>query len=586
MWPFSSSYLTVVNSKRAERTHALTSASPSLETNQFLKATATEIVSRIEKGEWTATQVIEAYIARAAFAQTVTNCLTEVMFDWAREQARDLDNEFASTQRLRGPLHGVPTSFKDQFDVVGFDSCLGFTRWAHNPATANADLVAHFLAAGAVLFVKTNIPQTLFTFECSNPVWGRTTHPYNDKYTCGGSSGGEAALLAMDGSAVGLGSDVGGSLRIPTAYCGIYSLKPGHGRISSAGARGTVPGFEGIKNVVGPMGRSIKDLELVAKSVLGLQGSDPSIAPLPYREPKLPSKLRFGYYTSDGYVKSSPACARAVLETVEALRKEGHECVEFDVPGAEAFYIFLGLTSSDGYKKMTSHIGPDPMERNLLLATISARVFSGIRTMAAWVLETYFGDKIFADSARSARVKTVGKYTELIAERNGFIRSFHEQVWDKCNFDGIIAPVQAVPQLPHGGCNGFAPLAVATILYNVLDLPVGVLPVTRVDPAKDQLTEEWTRGPGHGSRILEHGVYWSNTPIYNPEATKGMPVGIQLVGKKWEDEKVLAMMHVVEEALGKDRGFGLRTYTQPFHSSLNILLLCRPARSPVLLPLL
>jgi Asp-tRNA(Asn)/Glu-tRNA(Gln) amidotransferase A subunit family amidase len=99
--------------------------------------------------------------------------------------------------------------------------------------------VEQLLAAGAVLYVKTNIPQTMFAFECSNPVWGRTTNPYNDKYTCGGSSGGEGALLAMDGSALGIGSDIGGSLRIPAAYCGIFSLKPASGRVSYGGARGT-----------------------------------------------------------------------------------------------------------------------------------------------------------------------------------------------------------------------------------------------------------------------------------------------------------------------------------------------------------
>lgn len=97
--------------------------------------------------------------------------------------------------------------------------------------------------AGAIIYAKTNIPQTMFAFECSNPVWGRTTNPYNENYTCGGSSGGEAALLAMDGSAIGIGSDVGGSLRIPAAYCGLYSLKPGGGRVSYVGAKGKLSFF-------------------------------------------------------------------------------------------------------------------------------------------------------------------------------------------------------------------------------------------------------------------------------------------------------------------------------------------------------
>lgn len=115
---------------------------------------------------------------------------------------------------------------------------------------------------------------------------------------------------------------------------------------------------------------------------------------------------------------------------------------------------------------------------------------------------------------------------------------------------------EAVFNFETRGCDNFAAVAAATILYNVVDLPVGVLPITRVDPAKDQVTEEWTEGPGHGSRLLEYGIYKAKTPIYNPESTKGMPVSIQVVGKKWEEEKVLAMMHVVEGALGNDRGFG------------------------------
>jgi amidase len=106
-----------------------------------------------------------------------------------------------------------------------------------NAGTLTLQIVNHLLSAGAIIYVKTNIPQTMFAFECSNPVWGRTTNPYNEDYTCGGSSGGEAALLAMDGAAAGIGSDIGGSLRIPTAYCGIYSLKPASGRVSYFGAK-------------------------------------------------------------------------------------------------------------------------------------------------------------------------------------------------------------------------------------------------------------------------------------------------------------------------------------------------------------
>jgi Asp-tRNA(Asn)/Glu-tRNA(Gln) amidotransferase A subunit family amidase len=122
-------------------------------------------------------------------------------------------------------------------EVVGYDASVGFTQWANKPSTKNADIVDLFLAAGAIPFVKTNVPQTMLAFECSNPLWGRTVNPHASAYTSGGSSGGEAALLAMSGSALGFGSDIGGSLRIPTSYCGIYALKPGHGRVSTNGGK-------------------------------------------------------------------------------------------------------------------------------------------------------------------------------------------------------------------------------------------------------------------------------------------------------------------------------------------------------------
>ena len=159
----------------------------------------------------------------------------------------------------------------------------------------------------------------------------------------------------MDGAALGWGSDIGGSLRIPAHYCGIYSLKPGHGRIPTSNnscTHSTIcayrtftepvniellaidPGFKSVPAVYGPMGRGVEDLEAAARAVIGRRGSDKFYfpAPIPYRDVQLPKKLKFGYYLMDGLVKISPACKRAVLEAVEALRREGHECVEFDIP--------------------------------------------------------------------------------------------------------------------------------------------------------------------------------------------------------------------------------------------------------------
>ncbi|KAF9453524.1 amidase signature enzyme [Macrolepiota fuliginosa MF-IS2] len=559
MWPFTPSYLTVVQQKRDQRAHALDSA-PSTFTEEhqlFTKASATEIVSRIRGGEWTASQVLEAYIARAKMAHEHTNCLTEIMFDSARERAKALDIEFVSSGNVKGPLHGVPVSIKEQFEITGFDTSVGFTRWANNPAKINADIVDILLAAGAVPFVKTNIPQTMFAFECSNPLWGRTTNPYNDHYTSGGSSGGEAALLAMDGSPLGIGTDIGGSLRIPTAYCGIYSLKPGSQRVTYGGGKGPNPGFEGIKSVAGPMGRSVQDLELAARTIFGVQGRNHDIAPIPFRNITSRPMSKFGYYTSDGFVKASPACKRAVLDAVKALQQQGHECVEIEIPSApKAFYIFAGLSSADGYRTMFSHIGPDPMEPAIRLVSITPKLPRLVRSLLAWIVEHALGDEYFAEGLRVVRPKSVQEYTQLVAERDNFTSNFYKEVWEKYGIDGIIAPVQPIPQLPHGGCNDFLPIGASTAYYNLIDLPVGTLPVTRVDAKIDQMTDEWWQGPGHGSKLLETGLFKGPKALYQPEQINGMPVGVQIIGRRWEDEKVLAMMKEVDEALGANRGFG------------------------------
>ncbi|KAI0314594.1 amidase signature domain-containing protein [Amylostereum chailletii] len=558
MWPFSTStrsYQTIVSAKLAER-HAKLVGAPEFSAavhQEILEASATEIVRRIEKGVWTASQVLDAYIARAVQAQAKTNCLTEILFEEARATARQLDADFVVTKKLKGPLHGVPLSIKDQFDVAGVDSSVGFTRWANNPATEDAVVVHHLRAAGAIPFVKTNVPQTMLAFECSNPLWGRSLNPWSDAHTCGGSSGGEAALLAMDGSAAGIGSDIGGSLRIPAAYCGIYSLKPGYARTSLEGAKDPAAGFEAIKTSAGPMGRSVDDIELIARAIIGKRGSGYLPAPVPYRDVKIPSKLRFGYYITDGFVKASPACRRAVLETVKALQLEGHECLEIELPEPiRAIELFTGITSSDGYSKLTSHLGPDPQESSLFLVTLGPRLPGFVRSVAGCLIRTFM-DPIFGSLVGHSRTKTVREFYDYAEEKNEFEKRWRCEVWGNHDIDAIIAPVQATPALPHGACNELSPLAAATILYNVVDSPVGIIPVTRVDPIQDQITEEWVIEPGHGSTVVEGMLYGKK--IYDPVKMKGLPVSVQIVGQPWEEEKVIGMMHVVDKALGK-RDFG------------------------------
>src|SRR5579859_5404095 len=165
----------------------------------------------------------------------VLRLILTVMIADALKQAKELDDYQRKTGSTKGPLHGIPFTLKDTFQLQGHDSSLGISIYTNSPSPHSAPLYTQLLSLGAILLAKTNVPQTLLAFECNNPIFGVTQNPVVKGFTSGGSSGGEAALLKLDGTAVGWGTDIGGSLRIPAAWCGVYSLKPVRGRFSWRG---------------------------------------------------------------------------------------------------------------------------------------------------------------------------------------------------------------------------------------------------------------------------------------------------------------------------------------------------------------
>jgi hypothetical protein len=171
------------------------------------------------------------------------------------------------------------------------------------------------------------------------------------------------------------------------------------------------------------------------------------------------------------------------------------------------------------------------------------------------VIRNFFGDDKFASVLALSHRASVHQYHNYVAEKLAFERKTRETLWGgDLAIDAVLAPVQAVPALPHGGCDRLSPLGCSTLIWNVVDSPVGVVPVTRVDPARDELSDEWRTAPCDGSKLLENDIYGPKG-AYNPSAMKGLPVGVQVVGRPWEEEKVLAIMHVIDTALGP-RGFG------------------------------
>lgn len=246
-----------------------------------------------------------------------------------------------------GPLHGLPVSLKDNFHLKGLDATVGFTAHVGDPAEYDATLATMLAEAGAVFYVKTNVPTAMMIAESVNNTFGRTVHPRNRQLTSGGSSGGESALLALKGSPLGIGTDIGGSLRIPAACAGLFTLRPSFGRFPTLRCRSGMSGQEAVQSVNGPMARTIDDIELEAKAVVDARPwlCDPRMLPIPWRGPDLiavPDRLRIAVMWHDAMVTPTPPVSRVLRETVAKLRAAGHEVVEWDPKDQKQGLVLLG----------------------------------------------------------------------------------------------------------------------------------------------------------------------------------------------------------------------------------------------------
>ncbi|KAG8744619.1 hypothetical protein FRC10_009844 [Ceratobasidium sp. 414] len=514
----------------------------------------TELVNGIKHGQWTACDTISAFILQAIKAHEATNCLTEgklciVLFEEALAAAEKLDEDFKATGELRGGLHGVPVTFKDFDNTIGFTQLAFFsppldtdtdppTSWVDEHATQDAELVAQARSMGAIVIAKTNVPQTMMGFECVNPLWGQTNNPYNPSYSSGGSSGGEAAVLRFSGSALGLGSDVGGSLR------------------------------------------SVADIKRTCELYFGRPSTTPSVnlPPVKYRtDLDFNGPLRIGYFKTDRFIRASPACQRAVQEAANALSRVGQECIEINPPDmADILRLFVEHTAADGYETMMSNLKSDKQ-----LTYVQPTAF--VRAISGFLVKLLINDPSFAHVFVASRPRTVREFWAASATRIKANDDLQYHLWASAapalGLDAVICPVQAMPCVPHGSTKTLTPMAVSTAVWNVIECPVGIVPVTRVDPTKDALGPDWLdRGKTAGlvlggagdqvrtpSHLLERAAYGEGkrllqpldepVPVYDAKKMAGLPVGVQIVGRPWEDEKVIYVMEVLDEALG-ERGFG------------------------------
>jgi amidase len=312
----------------------------------------------VRDGSISPNELVKAHLDRIEQVNAKINAAVRVLRDSALRAATEAEKALARGADV-GPLHGVPFSVKDSIDVAGVRTTAGTLGRRHaEPAVRDATLVARLRAAGGIPIAKTNLPDLLFSFETDNLIYGRTNNPYDAERTSGGSSGGEAALLASGGSPLGLGSDALGSVRLPAAFCGICSIKPTSGRLPRTGH---VPGPSGWIEAlwqIGPMARRVEDLELAMRLLAYPDGEDLASPPVPLAEANFEmAGPRVAYFTDNGFVPCNPAIRDAVRKSAEFLASLGARVEERRPAGVEdAFELELALLGADGAKGVDAYL--------------------------------------------------------------------------------------------------------------------------------------------------------------------------------------------------------------------------------------
>lgn len=292
-------------------------------TDPIYYADAVELAAQIRAKALSPVQVVQAHLDRIEALNPRLNALVCLATD-ALDQARRAEEAVRRGAPL-GPLHGVPFTIKDCIDTAGLRTSRGSLLFADHVPTADATAVQRLKQAGGILLGHTNMPEFAFWWETGNRVYGRTVNPWDETRTCGGSSGGEAAAIAAGLSPLGLGSDVGGSIRQPSHYCGIVGLKPTHGRIPTTGHWPEVM----LRFMhLGPMARTVRDVALALSVLAGPDGEDPYALPMP--APDLPDfgavlpALRVGFCTEGPFAPVDPQVRQTVAQAAAAL--EGLGC--------------------------------------------------------------------------------------------------------------------------------------------------------------------------------------------------------------------------------------------------------------------
>jgi amidase len=436
-------------------------------------------------------ELAEAYIAQIERLNPTLNAFADFDAQRVRAEARRLD----ASHEPRGPLYGLPVTVKSSIATAGLRCEIGSLIHQGDVPREDAIVVARLRAAGALILGTTNCPEFLMAYETANLLHGQARNPWDLERSPGGSSGGESAAIAAGLSAAGLGSDSGGSVRVPAHFTGICSLKPTPGRIPGRGHLPPCVGPFSILGAIGPMARTMGDVSLLFHTLSGHDPDDPVSPPVSLRQPR-PEELRaqrIGYFEDDGLVPVTPETRAAIQAAAEALRHAGFRVEPFRPqtlePLRKLWWKFFVQCGAMFYEPTIrgKHAQLSPIFKEFLGIAASVAPLTSTELLEAWA------------ELDLLRAKTLSEMRE---------------------YPVFLCPVASIPAFHHGertwNVEGQSVAYLDTLRYtqwfNALACPAAVVPVGQ-----------------------------------SPE---GLPIGVQIAARPFEDETALGIAAVVDSAFG------------------------------------
>ena len=450
---------------------------------------AAQTIEAIKKKQVSCEEVMQAYLNRIEQINPTLNAIVQQLdTELALKKAQQCDRDIANNQPL-GCLHGLPMTIKDHLKVKDFIVTRGTVGLRDNRCTEDASIVARLKAEGAIIIGITNMPELGPAFETANDVYGQTNNPYDVSKTPGGSSGGEAAIIASGGAAAGIGTDGGGSIRVPAHFCGIAAHKPTQHLVSCTG---NVPGDGGMGMMFytpGPMARYVEDLQLILPVISGWDNSDPFA---PAVTPKLThtpiEKLRVGYVLDNSLGEPDAETVRVFKEVISSLQQDCASVNEIDFLNVGELgkllweFYFCGGDQGLSFEQLLKHVGTTTPSPTL---------------------------QRFLDGAKASPVLNANQI------RAGFSKL--DQIRMKAlqamnNYDVIISPVVSTPAKNHGSTQAEMYDMCYTMIYNLLGWPASTVRC------------------GHSKA--------------------GLPIGMQIAAKPWADGETLAVAKHLQDVFG------------------------------------